>query len=114
TGGEGLHAFAHRDDAWFLVRCAQPPQPPPPPGHELLLDGGPHTLAGELALLDEHGIQIVVTTDTGGESEQAKLDAARERGLAVVIVRRPPRPEVSTLTSVDGALRWARRHAAGR
>jgi precorrin-6A/cobalt-precorrin-6A reductase len=110
TGRQGLAAFAHRDDAWFLVRCVDEPQPPLPANHELLLDRGPYTLAGELALIDAHGIEIVVTKDSGGVHTQAKLDAARERGLPVVIVRRPPRAEVTTLTSVDGALRWARRH----
>ena len=111
TGRQGLASFAHRDDCWFLVRCVDPPEAPLPGPHELLLDRGPYTLEGELALIDRHGIDIVVTKDSGGTHTQAKLDAARERGLAVVIVRRPPRAEVTTMTSVDGALRWARHHA---
>src|SRR4051794_18115092 len=110
TGRQGLAAFAHRDDAWFLVRCVDPPQPPLPAQHELLLDRGPYTLAGELALVDGHAIDVVVTKDSGGTHTQAKLDAARERGLPVVIVRRPPRPDVPTLSTVDGAVRWARHH----
>lgn len=110
TGRESLHAFAHRDDAWFLIRCGEPPQPPLPPNHELLLDRGPYSVASELALIDGHGIDVVVTKDSGGTHAQPKLDAARERGLPVVIVRRPPRAQVTTLTSVDGALRWARHH----
>jgi precorrin-6A/cobalt-precorrin-6A reductase len=110
TGRQGLAAFAHRDDAWFLVRCVEPPQPPLPPRHELLLDRGPYTLRPELALVHEHGIGLVVTKDSGGAHTRAKLDAARERGLPVVVVRRPPRPDAPTVTTVDGALRWARRH----
>jgi precorrin-6A/cobalt-precorrin-6A reductase len=110
TGRQGLAAFAHRDDAWFLVRCVDEPQPPLPAHHELLLDRGPYTRAGELALVDEHRIEVVVTKNSGGTLTQAKLDAARERGLPVIVVRRPPRPAVDTVTTVDGALRWARRH----
>jgi precorrin-6A/cobalt-precorrin-6A reductase len=110
TGRQGLAAFAHRDDAWFLVRCVDEPQPPLPARHELLLDRGPYTLAGELALVDEHRIDLVVTKNSGGTHTQAKLDAARERSLPVIVVRRPPRPAVETVTTVDGALRWARRH----
>ena len=110
TGRQGLAAFAHRDDAWFLIRCVDPPDTALPPRHELLLDRGPYTLAGELALIDAHAIDVVVTKDSGGTHTQAKLDAARERRLPVVIVRRPPRADVPTLTSVDGALRWARHH----
>lgn len=110
TGRQGLAAFAHRDDAWFLVRCVDPPQPPLPAHHELLLDRGPYTLQGELALVDEHRIDLVITKDSGGAHTRAKLDAARERGLAVIVVRRPQRPDATTVTTVDAALRWARRH----
>jgi precorrin-6A/cobalt-precorrin-6A reductase len=110
TGRQGLAAFAGRDDAWFLIRCVDAPQPPLPLHHELLLARGPHTLAGELALVDEHRIDLVVTKDSGGPHTEAKLDAARERGLPVIVVRRPPRPDTPSVATVDGALRWARRH----
>jgi precorrin-6A/cobalt-precorrin-6A reductase len=112
TGRQGLAAFADVDDAWFLVRCVDPPQPPLPRHHELLLDRGPYTLEGELALVDQHRIDLVVTKDSGGPHTVAKLDAARERGLPVVVVRRPPRLDVPTVTTVQEALEWAL--AAGR
>jgi precorrin-6A/cobalt-precorrin-6A reductase len=110
TGRQGLAAFAHRDDAWFLVRCVDEPQPPLPPQHQLLLDRGPYTLDSELALVDEHRIELIVTKDSGGTHTHAKLDAARERGLPVIVVRRPPRRDATTVTTVEAALRWARRH----
>jgi precorrin-6A/cobalt-precorrin-6A reductase len=111
AGNRGLDAFAHRDDSWFLVRCDAEPQSPLPARHALLRHRGPHTPDAMLALVDEHRLDVVVTRDSGGADAQAALDAARERALPAVIVRRPPRPEATTLTSVDGALRWARRHA---
>jgi precorrin-6A/cobalt-precorrin-6A reductase len=111
TGRQGLSAFAHVAEAWFLVRCVDPPAPPLPPRQELLLDRGPYTLAGERALIDRHAIDLVITKDSGGGLTEAKLDAARERGLPVIMVERPPRPEVDTVTIVDDALAWARRHA---
>ncbi|HEV3045823.1 MAG TPA: cobalt-precorrin-6A reductase [Solirubrobacteraceae bacterium] len=107
TGRQGLAAFAAVSQAWFLVRCVQAPEPPLPPRHELLLDRGPFTLAGELALLDEHRIDVVVCKDSGGPHTSAKLHAARERGLPVVVVRRPPRPEADCVPGVAGALAWA-------
>jgi precorrin-6A/cobalt-precorrin-6A reductase len=111
TGRQGLAAFAHRDDAWFLIRCVDAPQPPLPPHHELLLARGPYTLHSELALVDTHRIDLVVTKDSGGAHTIAKLDAARDRDLPVIVVRRPRRPDATqTVTTVDGALRWARRH----
>jgi precorrin-6A/cobalt-precorrin-6A reductase len=107
TGRQGLPAFADLRDTWFLVRCVEQPEPPLPPRHELLLNRGPYTLAGELALVDQHGIDLVVTKDSGGTLTEAKLEAARQRQLPVVVVRRPPHPDVPTVDSVADALAWA-------
>jgi precorrin-6A/cobalt-precorrin-6A reductase len=109
TGRQGLAAFARVADAFFLVRCVDPPDPAAlPPHHELLLDRGPYTLAGELGLIDTHRIDLVVTKDSGGALTAAKLDAARERGLPVIVVRRPPRPATAAVATVDAAFAWLR------
>jgi precorrin-6A/cobalt-precorrin-6A reductase len=107
TGRQGLPAFADVKDAWFLVRCVEPPEPPLPPRHELLLDRGPYTLDSELTLMDAHQIELVVTKDSGGTLTEAKLQAARTRGLPVIVVRRPPRPDVASVASVAEALTWS-------
>jgi precorrin-6A/cobalt-precorrin-6A reductase len=106
TGRQGLAAFAHVDSAWFLIRCVEPPETALPPRCELLLDRGPYTLEGELKLIDDHAIDLVVTKDSGGTHTSAKLDAARERDLPVLLVRRPPRPPVPTVATVEEALAW--------
>jgi precorrin-6A/cobalt-precorrin-6A reductase len=111
TGRQGLAAFAAVDETWFLVRCVDPPGPPLPACHEVLLDRGPYTVEGERALVERHAIDLVVTKDSGGTHTEAKLDVARERGLPVIVVRRPPRPDVPTATSVEAALTWARAQA---
>jgi precorrin-6A/cobalt-precorrin-6A reductase len=111
TGRQGLSAFADVDAAWFYIRCVDPPDPPLPAHHALRLDRGPYTLAGELALVDEHRIDLVVTKDSGGPLTEAKLDAARERGLPVIVVRRPPRLDGPTVRTVGEALDWARARA---
>jgi precorrin-6A/cobalt-precorrin-6A reductase len=111
TGRQGLAAFAGVDEAWFLVRCVDPPDPPLPPHHQVLLDRGPYSVASERALVDRHDIDLVVTKDSGGTHTEAKLDVARERGLPVIVVRRPPRPDVPTVSSVEAAAHWARDQA---
>lgn len=111
TGRQGLSAFVACADAWFLIRCVDPPAPPLPPRHALILDRGPYTLAGELELIDRHRIDVVVTKDSGGGHTQAKLEAARERGLPVVVVRRPPRPDAPAVAGVADACDWALAHA---
>lgn len=93
TGRLGLSAFAHLSDLHFVVRSVEPPEPPTPPGLEVLLARGPFTVADELRSLRGHRIDVLVTKDSGGEATAAKLTAARELGLPVVVVRRPPLPE---------------------
>lgn len=111
TGRQGLASFAAVNGAWFLVRCVEAPAPPLPPRHELVLSRGPYTVAGELELIDRHRIDLLVSKDSGGRMTEAKLDAARERDLPVILVDRPPRPDVETVGTVARALVWARAHA---
>ncbi|HEX5191451.1 MAG TPA: cobalt-precorrin-6A reductase [Solirubrobacteraceae bacterium] len=107
TGRQGLAAFAGVTECWFLIRCVEMPAVPLPSRHELLLDRGPYTLKGELELIDRHRIDRLVTKDSGGAMTECKLDAARERELAVIVVERPRRPDVRTVPSVREALSWA-------
>ncbi|MEA2142575.1 MAG: precorrin-6A/cobalt-precorrin-6A reductase [Solirubrobacteraceae bacterium] len=109
TGRQGLAAFRPVSDAFFLVRCVDPPDPAAlPRDHEVLLDRGPYDVAGELALIDRHALDVLVTKDSGGALTEAKLAAARERGLPVIVVARPPRPDAETVGSVEQALAWLR------
>jgi precorrin-6A/cobalt-precorrin-6A reductase len=111
TGRQSLAAFAGVDACWFLSRSVEPPAPPLPRRIEVLLDRGPFSLGGEQKLLKQHRIDVLVTKDSGGSI--AKLDAARERGLPVVLVDRPPLPPATeTAPTVEAALAWLRRGSA--
>ena len=103
TGSGDLAAFA-ACEGWFLVRAVDPPGPPLPARHEVLLARGPFGLAGERALLDAHRVDVVVTRDSGGAATVAKLVAARERGLPVVVIDRPPAPDAAVVATVEEAL----------
>jgi precorrin-6A/cobalt-precorrin-6A reductase len=105
TGRQGLAAFAGVEACWFLSRSVEPPAPPLPRRLEVVLDRGPFTLDGERRLLDEHRIDVLVSKDSGGPAP--KLDAARERGIPVVLVDRPPAvPAAITVSTVDEAAAW--------
>lgn len=104
TGRTGLAAFAPVD-RWYLVRSVEPPEPPHPARMEVLLDRGPFTLDGELALLRAHRVDVLVSKNSGGDAP--KLAAARTLGLPVVMVARPPLPDgVRSAPSVAAAAEW--------
>jgi precorrin-6A/cobalt-precorrin-6A reductase len=108
TGRGGLAEFArlpHR----FVIRTVEAPDDPLPADRLVLLSRGPYDLAGERALLRDHGIQVLVTKDSGGQLTVAKLAAAREVGVPVVMVDRPTPPGagmVPVVTDVSGAVDW--------
>ncbi|MGZ3143691.1 cobalt-precorrin-6A reductase [Lentzea chajnantorensis] len=105
TGRQDLAEFAGCPQ-WFLARMVEPPEPPMPQRIEVLLSRGPFTVEGELALMREHRIDVLVTKDSGGAMTSAKLDAAERLGLPVVVVRRPPLPPVEAVATVDEAVSW--------
>ncbi len=109
SGRQGLRAFTSDVSTWFLVRTVDPPDEADLPArHELLLDRGPYTPAGEGSLMDDHRIDVLVTKDSGGALTEAKLHAARERGIPVVMVDRPVRPEGETVGNAAAAAAWVR------
>lgn len=112
-GRQGLdECVAPLRDAAVLARVVDPPEIEVPEGWRVLLDRGPYTLEGERALLVEHGADVLVTKDSGGPLTQAKLDAARELGLPVVVVRRPSAHHPGPLApDVPAALAWVARRA---
>ncbi len=102
-GRQTIGDFASAPQHFYLLRFVDAAAPPALPRHHLVVDRGPFTLAGELALLREHRIQIVVAKNAGGSGARAKLDAARELGLPVVMIDRPfipPRPQVGSVAAV--------------
>jgi precorrin-6A/cobalt-precorrin-6A reductase len=106
TGRTGLGAFAGLAGE-VLVRSVDPPEPPLPPRTTVVLERGPFTVEEELALMRGHGVDVVVTKDSGGHLTEAKLVAARQLGLPVVLVRRPPLPPgVPAVATVEEALGW--------
>jgi precorrin-6A/cobalt-precorrin-6A reductase len=109
TGRSGTAAFADVD-AWFLIRAVTPPDPADlPTRHEVVLSRGPYRYDDELELLREHGIDVLVTKNSGGPMTRPKLDAAEALGVAVVMVDRPPLPAgVRTVASVDDAVAWVK------
>jgi precorrin-6A/cobalt-precorrin-6A reductase len=49
---------------------------------------------------------VLVARDSGGELTAAKLVAARELGLPVVLIARPPVPDAPAVATVEEAVAW--------
>jgi precorrin-6A/cobalt-precorrin-6A reductase len=103
TGRHSLAAFAGVAGCWFLSRSVEAPSPPMPREMDVFLARGPFTEHGERTLLTEHRINVLVTKDSGGSP--AKLTAARELHIPVIMIERPPLPPGTPTVSTVGAAR---------
>ena len=111
TGRQSLAAFLPWSDAAVTARVVDPPEFDLPASWHLIRSRGPYERSGELALMRAARTDLLVTKDSGGTHTAAKLDAARELGIRVIVVARPSGPEgVDRSATVDGALAWLREH----
>jgi precorrin-6A/cobalt-precorrin-6A reductase len=108
-GRQQLAPFASLTDLWCLIRSIDPPDLniQLPPG-ELLLDRGPFSLEQELRLLQDYRIDAIVSKNSGGDATYAKILAARELGLPIVMVQRSITPQGEIVRDVAGAIQWLR------
>jgi len=105
-GGQSLGPFIPRSDVWFLFRIIDPMENPFVQG-EALVQRPPFTFGSELAVMKTHNITHLVTKNAGGNQTRAKLDAATQLGVQVIMVERPVLPVVESASTVSGILRWA-------
>jgi precorrin-6A/cobalt-precorrin-6A reductase len=106
AGRREIAPFAARPDLWCLVRMIEPPASGEVfPKGEIILGRPPNDPTAEVALLKQHSIGWIVSKDSGGTAG-AKIIAARELGLPVVLIERPEPPPGQTVASVAEALTW--------
>ena len=92
----------------YLVRSVDPVDPPlDVPDARYILDRGPFAIAAERTLLSEEKIDAVLAKNSGGDATYAKIAAARDLGIEVVLVRRPAPNGVETVASVPEAVQLA-------
>ena len=65
----------------------------------------------ERQLLRDYQIQAIVSKNSGGGATYAKVIAARELGLPIIMVQRPASPDGEKVTSIDEAIVWLFRRA---
>jgi precorrin-6A/cobalt-precorrin-6A reductase len=106
-GRNEIAAFAAAPQHHYLVRSVDPVEPPlAVPSAAYIQARGPFREADDRALLAAHAIDVVVSKNSGGDAAYGKIAAARELGIAVILLRRPVLPEVPAVETVDDAVAW--------
>lgn len=103
-GRQNLAAFQDCRQRW-LLRFAEVAAHPL---HDatLIVSRGPYTAAGDKALMQRHGVAGVVAKNAGGRAAEAKLTAARDLGLPVLMIDRPVLPARRRAGTVKQVMGW--------
>lgn len=88
-GSQYIDLFKTRDDVFFLVRMVdQPGKELPLPNHQILLGMPSSDWQEEQNLLKTNTITHIVCRNSGGSGAYAKIEAARNMNIPVVMVSR--------------------------
>jgi precorrin-6A/cobalt-precorrin-6A reductase len=109
TGRKTLPEFSCLAGRTLINRVIDTPNKPFPfENGEFLVGTPPFTIAEEMALFREKRIDWLVVKNAGGDKSRSKLDAARELGLPVILIKRPKLPKADIVKTVDEAVNWVR------
>ncbi|MEO0496241.1 MAG: cobalt-precorrin-6A reductase [Pseudomonadota bacterium] len=88
-GSQHIKPFAVRKDVWFLVRMIDAPKTPLSlHNHHLLLERPSPDWRDERAMLVKHGITMIICRNSGGAGAYAKVEAARNLDLPIIMIGR--------------------------
>ncbi|MCX7567113.1 cobalt-precorrin-6A reductase [Sulfitobacter sp. F26169L] len=107
VGRMHLAQFAPNRQHLYLLRLIDAPDAPLPfLNCNTVLDRGPFTIEGDLALMQEHRIDLVVSKNSGGGGAYAKIAAARQLALPVIMIDRPAIPARPVAHTIPEILNW--------
>lgn len=109
VGSRDLAGFMHMQGVEAVARVIEAPGFDAPDWMTLLFGRGPFDLEGERRLISDNGIEAVVAKNAGGDAGRSKLSAARDLGIPVIMIDRPPQPAMETVDTVDAVLDWLER-----
>jgi len=107
VGAGDIACFSAAAAVHFLVSLVDPPrQRLPLRFYEVAAGRGPFTLAEERHRIERHAIDVLVCRASGGAETEARIIAARELSLPVVMVRRPAPEPGKVVETIEAALDW--------
>ncbi len=106
-GRQELEPFAALGHRQFVLRMVELPDAPLPLSNTVILAGrGPFDHDDEKALFRAHDIAVVVSKNSGGSSAYAKIEAARDASIPVIMIRRPILPNGPQVETIEEASAW--------
>jgi precorrin-6A/cobalt-precorrin-6A reductase len=106
-GRQHIAPFAAKPQHAYTLRFVDAPDGDLPlPGAKVIVSRGPFTLEGDRELMRIRGIESLVARNSGGAGARAKIDAARELGLPVIMIARPALPQRPRVENVEDVLVW--------
>lgn len=110
TGRHKIEEFENLSERKIFCRVRESVDPPYPFANgRYLLQKGPFSVSEEVVTLRGLGIDWLVARNSGGQGSWPKIEAARELGIPVAMIRRPLQPEGLKITTVAEVLAWVRR-----
>lgn len=106
-GRQHIAPFATRSQHAYTLRFIDAAGGPLPlPDAYLIVSRGPFTLADEVEVMRERKIEWIVARNSGGAGARAKIDAARELALPVIMIKPPQLPDRLQVESVAEVMNW--------
>lgn len=107
TGRQTLDRFANLAPRDVICRQIDPPTGAFPfSGGRFLVGRPPFSVSDEVALFSELHVDVLVVKNAGGASSRTKLTAARQLGIPVLMIARPPVGDWAIVGDVQAALDW--------
>ncbi len=114
-GRQEIESFRIAPHHRYLLRVIDVPESPfALPDYDVVVARGPFDADGDRALLQAHDINVVVSKNSGGSGAIAKIQAARDLGLPVIMIDRPAMPERREFTTVDQVIDWLHHEGTDR
>jgi precorrin-6A/cobalt-precorrin-6A reductase len=106
-GRNDLAPFAAAPQHVYLFRSVDPIDPPLPlPRASYITARGPFSEPDDRALMQAHGVEVVIAKNSGGNAAYGKIAAARGLGIEVILVRRPIVPAGPAVETIEAVMEW--------
>jgi precorrin-6A/cobalt-precorrin-6A reductase len=106
-GRQHIAAFAAKLQHTYTLRFVDAPDGVLPlPNAEVIVSRGPFTLESDRELMVSRRIDLLVARNSGGSGARAKIDAARELRIPVIMIARPALPDRSRVERIEEVMAW--------